>query len=78
MYGSLREFSELGDEYEDLNKGIVSCDDFYVHTLRSQTHDCLQKQKIPILKSFLSVLNWHSIIQIKAFTTSIGTAIVLV
>lgn len=23
MYGSLREFSELGDEYEDLNKGIV-------------------------------------------------------
>ena len=24
MYGSLREFSELGDEYEDLNKGIVS------------------------------------------------------
>ena len=24
MYGSLREFSELGDDYEDLNKGIVS------------------------------------------------------
>ena len=27
MYGSLREFSELGDEFEDLNKGIVSFDD---------------------------------------------------
>ena len=29
MYGSLREFSELGDEYEDLNKGIVSLEQYY-------------------------------------------------
>ena len=34
MYGSLREFSELGDDYEDLNKGIVSVVKKYVQDAR--------------------------------------------